>query len=215
MPTAQARDTVAHDGACWRCAAPLGSPPFCPTCDAPQALAPDTDHFAVLGLPRALVVDRTDLERRYHDVARRVHPDRHQTASAEEQSLSMTASAAVNRAYRTLRDPVARGRYWLELHGDPIGADNNRIPMELAELVFEVQERLAELRATGQGADEVRAARAEVAARLDGMLVDLELRYGTWTDATTPAVIAALKRLLSDIAYLRTLVRDVDAVLAG
>jgi len=215
MPTAQARDAVARDGACWRCGAPVGSPPFCPTCDAPQALAPDTDHFVVLGLPRALVVDRTDLERRYHDVARRVHPDRHQTASAAEQSLSMAASAAVNRAYRTLRDPVARGRYWLELHGDALGADNNRIPMELADLVFEVQERLAELRATGQGADEVRTARTEVAARLDGMLADLERRYGTWTDATTPAVIAALKRLLSDIAYLRTLVRDADAVLAG
>jgi molecular chaperone HscB len=193
----------------------VGAQPFCPACDAPQALLPEADHFAVLGLPRALPVDRTDLERRFHDVARRVHPDRHQTASAPEQSLSVAASAAVNRAYRTLRDPVARGRYWLELHGDPIGTDNNQVPAELAELVFEVQERLADLRAGGQGAADVRAARAEVAARLDAMLADLERRYATWPDATTPPALTELKRTLSDIAYLRTLIRDADAVLAG
>jgi molecular chaperone HscB len=193
----------------------VGAPPFCPACDAPQALLPDADHFAVLGLPRVLPVDRTDLERRYHDVARRVHPDRHQTAGAGEQSLSMAASAAVNRAYRTLRDPVARGRYWLELHGDPIGTDNNQVPVDLAELVFEVQERLAEMRASGRGAENVRAARAGVAVRLDAMLADLERRYAAWPDATAPAVLGELKRTLSDIAYLRTLIRDVDAVLAG
>jgi molecular chaperone HscB len=169
----------------------------------------------VLGLARGLNVDRGDLERRYHDVARRVHPDRHQTAGAPEQALSMAASAAVNRAYRTLRDPVARGRYWLELHGDPIGTDNNQVPFELAEMVFEVQERLAETRATGRGADDVRAARAQAAARLDVMLAGLERRYAAWPDATTPSVLGELKRSLSDVAYLRTLIRDVDAVLEG
>ena len=52
----------------------------------------------------------------------------------------------MNRAYRTLRDVVQRGQYWLELQGEQLGRDNNRVPPALAALVFEVQEKLAEAR---------------------------------------------------------------------
>ena len=69
----------------------------------------EADHFALLGLPRRLDLDLADLERRYHDAARLVHPDRHHAASPADQARSVTASAALNRAYRTLRDPVAFG----------------------------------------------------------------------------------------------------------
>ena len=94
---------------------------------AAHRMATDADLFQVLGLPRRLAVDRGDLDRRYHDASRVVHPDRHGTADPRTRDLSLAASAAVNRAYRTLRDPVERGRYWLELHGEPLGRDNNQV----------------------------------------------------------------------------------------
>ena len=53
----------------------------------------------------------------------------------------MRATALLTRAYRTLRDPLSRGLYWLELHGEKLAENNQRVPPELAELVFEVQER--------------------------------------------------------------------------
>jgi molecular chaperone HscB len=180
---------------------------------APALLIDDfeADHFALLGLPRRLDLDGGDLERRYHDAARLVHPDRHQAASAADQARSLTASAALNRAYRTLRDPVARGRYWLELHGDALGADNNRVPPELAALVFEVQEQLAELRA-GQGDPAaVAEARAALASRLAEHVATLERQYVQTPSAHDAAALAALKARLSEIAYIRTLLRDVDA----
>src|SRR5439155_660591 len=83
----------------------------------------DVDLFAVLGVARRLVVDAADLERRYHDASRAVHPDRHQTADDRMQALSLAASSAVNRAFRVLRDPVERGRYWLAAHGEALGID--------------------------------------------------------------------------------------------
>ena len=46
-------------------------------------------------------------------------------------------TALVNRAYRTLKDPVARGLYWLEIHGESLGRDNERVPPALAARVFE------------------------------------------------------------------------------
>jgi len=205
---------------CWSCRAESGAALACPGCGAVQPLPAEVDLFAVLGLPRRLAIDAADLERRYHAASRAVHPDRFQTGSPRERELSLAASAAVNRAYRTLRDPVARGRYWLELHGAPLAERNNQVPPELAALVFETQEQLEGLRESGGAAAErraVEAVRGELDARLAGLSAELEERYVTWDAASpgAPEVLAELKRRLSEIAYLSTLRDDVEETLAG
>ena len=204
-----------HDEACWRCGATSDVHLACPACGAPQPLARDVDRFVVLGLPRRLSVALDDLERRYLDASRAVHPDRHQTADERTRALSLTASAAVNQAYRTLRDPIERGRYWLELHGESLGRDNNRVPPALAELVFETQEALESFRAGGAGRDAVAATHAELDARLQSLVRELEGRFEAWDAADPDAapVLQELKRRLSEIAYLGTLVEDVDEAL--
>lgn len=204
--------TAANDG-CWRCAGPTDGGLVCPQCQAPQALGAGADLYAVLGLTRRLDVAVADLETRWHDLSRAVHPDRHQTAGDRDRELSLAASAAANRAYRTLREPVARGRYWLELHGRPLGQDNNRVPTALAAEVFETQERLEELR----DADPVvrrREAQAlldDLDARMQALVASLRQQYVAWdaVDPAAPAVLDELKTRLSEIAYLRTLRDDV------
>jgi molecular chaperone HscB len=196
---------------CWRCRAAADALLVCPRCQAVQPLVADADLFSVLGLPRSLVVDLADLEARYHAASRAVHPDRHQTASPRERELSLAASAAVNRAYRTLRDPVARGRYWLELHGTPLAENNNRVPTALAAEVFAVQEMLEELRAgaSGEVRREVTALRADLAGRIGALVAALAARYADGP-ADAPPALDDLKRRLSDVAYLRTLLADID-----
>jgi molecular chaperone HscB len=213
--SSEARTSDARpEGACWRCGAPAGVL-ACETCAVPQALAPDVDRFAILGLPRRLTVDTADLEHRWLAASRAVHPDRHQTADERTRMLSLAASAAVNQAYRTLRDPVARGRYWLELHRVPIGRDNNKVPPALAELVFETQEALEDYRNGGASRDGVSATHATLDARLQGLVDELAGRYSAWDAANpaSPAVLDELKTRLSEIAYLDTLVEDVDEAL--
>lgn len=185
------------------------------TAAANRVVAPEGDHFTVLGVPRRLDLDPADLERRYHAAARLVHPDRHHAAGPAAQARSVAASAALNQAYRTLRDPVGRGRYWLELHGDALSADNNRVPPELAALVFEVQEQLAELRAGRGDVAAVAAARAGLADRVAASIAALERQYAEHATAHDRAALSALKDRLSEIAYLRTLLRDVDAVIGS
>jgi molecular chaperone HscB len=206
---------------CWRCGADGGADAgaglVCARCEAPQALPSGVDLFAILGLPRGLVIDAADLEQRYHAASRAVHPDRHQTSDAKARELSLAAGAAVNRAYRTLRDPIAAGRYWLELHGERLG-NENRVPPALAALVFETQETLEELRdAGGSGPlrDRVVAVKGELMGRLASLQSELTAHYAEWmaVDPGAPPVIAELKRRLSEIAYLRTLLADVDAAL--
>ena len=79
------------------------------------------DHFALFDLPRTFRVDAAALDRRYRALQSEVHPDRH--ASAEQaadpalQRMALQASARVNEAYATLRDPASRGEYLLSLEG--------------------------------------------------------------------------------------------------
>lgn len=204
---------------CWQCRREARSGLVCPACGTVQPLAPDVDLFAVLGLPRHPDVDPVEVERRYHEASRAVHPDHFQTAGARARELSLQASAAVNRAYRTLRDPVALGRYLLELAGERLGEKNPEVPPSIAAEVFETQEKLAELRAAGRG-PEVPALRAEVgelrdqlAARLAELRADLVDQYRGWTGGAE--ALRRLRERLSTIAYLSTLFGDVDDALGN
>ena len=206
--------TTRQQGVCWKCGTAIGEVLVCAGCGAPQPTQSGADLFAVLGLARGLAIDPGGLEARYHAAARTVHPDRYQTADARERELSLVASATVNRAYRTLRDPVARGRYWLELHGTALAERNAAVPPALAAEVFETQEKLAELRgATGAEAvalrSEVRGLHDALAARLEGLRAALVEQYARWNGDAAGA-LEELKRRLSEIAYLGTLLGDVE-----
>jgi molecular chaperone HscB len=182
-----------------------------------QILPAQIDYFRVLGIPRRPVVDEADLAKRYYDLSRRLHPDLYQTGRVEEREASLRNTALLNRAYRTLRDPVQRGQYWLELHGERLGKDNNRIPPDLAALVFSVQEKLAEVRETramgdaSVGQADLTAIGDELNDRIAGLQKALEENFVQWGQAKHDAeLLQSLKRLLSEIAYLRTLSRDVE-----
>jgi hypothetical protein len=123
----------------------------------------------------------------------------------------------LNRAYRTLRDLLQRGQYWLELQGERLGKDNNRVPPELADLVFEVQEKLAEvreLRNEGQETAvpaELGQIRIDLNAQMTSLRAALAENLVQWNgERQAPELLHDLKQLLSKIAYLRTLLRDVD-----
>jgi molecular chaperone HscB len=191
---------------------------ICADCGAP--LAAPLDCFAALGIPRTLTIDLEALERRYHDLSRKLHPDRFVSKGVAVRDASLRATATLTRSYRTLRDPVSRGLYWLELHGEKLAENNKRVPPEIAELVFEVQEQLAEMQlspdpeAAHELATEVTARRVQLQFAMDERLAELELHFAKWDQpADAKMLTLELKTILSNIAYLRTLIRDVDRAL--
>jgi molecular chaperone HscB len=208
---------------CWQCGADRSANLFCPSCAAIQPIPDAADYFQVLGVPRRLLQDPRVLQERFYELHRQWHPDRYQTGPQGARSASLRNTAAVNRAYSTLRDPVERGQYWLTLQGETLGANNNRVPPELAELVFEVQEKLEDLRVArgGKGsADlhrEVAAVHAELLERKSVLLAQLNETFARWdADAAEPAVLKReLKAILSALAYLGTLIRNVEKALEG
>ncbi len=197
---------------------------ICSQCGTP--LPADLDLFAAVGLPRLLQIDTASLESAYHDLGRRIHPDRFASASAEIRDASLRATALLTRAYRTLRDPISRGLYWLELHGHKLAENNNQVPPDLAELVFEVQEQLGELRAAREnGQADARALRLELNAKraslqglADELYAELVENFAAFDAGGGPdpdQLFAELKTVLSKIAYLKTLIRDVDRELSA
>jgi len=203
---------------CWHCGADHAPDLFCPACKTIQPLPEDADYFQILGLPRRLIVDTTALQQRYYQLHRQLHPDRYQTGPQAARVASLRNTAAVNRAYQTLRDPVDRGLYWLVLQGQSLGTNNNRVPPDLAELVFETQELLEEFRAarTSNGnatlAAQITALCAQLRQRRADLLKALEENFARWDAAAvdSASLIKELKALLSALAYLGTLLRDVE-----
>ena len=189
----------------------------CAECGSP--LAAPLDCFAALGFPRKLTIDLDALERRYHELSRKLHPDRFVSKGPKVRDASLRATATLTRSYRTLRDPVARGLYWLELNGEKLADNNKRVPPEVAELVFEVQEQLAEMQLADpeeahERATQIAARRVELQFTMDEKLVELERHFAKWDQPADEKMLTLeLKTILSNIAYLRTLIRDVDRAL--
>lgn len=212
---------------CRRCAEVQPPAFFCRRCEAIQDLPQDTDYLTVLGLPSHPAVDEAELDRRYYELSRKLHPDRFQTGGEDEQRASVQATALLNAAHRALRDVESRGRYWLERCGEHLGRDNNQVPGPLAAYVFDVQERLAELRAGANGtAAAIRSGLVETQRDLaerrgrDRAALDELLRSWPVGDDTQmsgddrgAAAVRELKSLLSQLSYLRTLDRDLQSVL--
>ncbi|MBF6560347.1 MAG: hypothetical protein IVW56_08670 [Candidatus Binataceae bacterium] len=210
------------------------------------------DCFATLGWPRRLAIDRAALERTYHELGRRMHPDRFVAAAPALRDASLRGTARLTQAYRTLGDPVSRGLYWLELHGRKLADNNKEVSPALAEMVFAVQEQLDDLRTvrsvarggeaeTPAGAAETAAIEAEMRTEveerreelrgaIDAAGRELEANFADWDKAAAEspdgpheaggasapgadARFAELKAILSKIAYLRTLIRDIDRAL--
>lgn len=108
--------------------------------------------FELFGLPARYTLDVSDLAGRYRNLQLRFHPDRYASRSDQERRLALQMTAEINAAYRTLRDPVTRGHYLLELRGIDTDRHGNTAvdPAFLAEQM-ELREELAEAR-QGAGA---------------------------------------------------------------
>jgi molecular chaperone HscB len=76
-----------------------------------------SSYFQLFGLPRDFGIDTAQLDSRYRELQRIVHPDRYVNASDQERRLAMQQATRINEGYQTLKDPLRRGRYLLELGG--------------------------------------------------------------------------------------------------
>jgi molecular chaperone HscB len=136
--------------ACWDCGKCEGTEGdsvfFWCDCGAIQPLPPDTSYFEIFGFEPSIDIDRIELDKRFRDAQRLLHPDKYANSSKHEKDLSAANSSVVNVAYQTLRSPLLRTKYLLQKHDITVFDDKANTsryvdPMFLMEMV-ELRERV-------------------------------------------------------------------------
>ena len=75
---------TAADSVCWSCRAATRGEHFCSACGKIQPLSRGADYFAFFGLPGKLCLGEAELERRFHELSWKLHPDNFVRASEYE-----------------------------------------------------------------------------------------------------------------------------------
>ena len=174
---------------------------FCEACGKVQPPAP-VDYFSFFGLPRKLTIDVPALEKDFYELSRKLHPDLNARAGTQEQEWSLQQSSLLNDAYRTLKDPIKRTQYLLQLEGVELEEQSKSateqarssgqlkkqiVPPDLLEEVFELNMQLEELRMQKKmGEDdpalieEIGRHKLELEQKQEAFLRHLEYRWKMW-----------------------------------
>jgi molecular chaperone HscB len=182
------------------------------------------DYFAIFGLPRKLWIEMSALEQKFLQMSWKLHPDNFVNAPEPERDVSLKRSSELNDAYRTLRDPVARVEYLLEIEdARKEGQHKQQAPPELLEEVFELNESLDELREAKASGRDLGALRSRLESaeksfqeKLGEVDAQLQAAAHEWDTtlqgeaATRKKIMAKLNDLLNRRSYIRNLVTNVQ-----
>lgn len=218
---------------CWHCQSEVTGEYFCDRCVKVQPLSKESDYFTCFGLPRLLTVDPNALETKFYELSRTFHPDFFQRKTDAEQAISLGNSALLNTAYRTLKDPVRRAEYLVQLEAGSAKDIRTSPPSDLFEEILALQEDLDEFRLLSEENASERAAlrtklmdeREHLEQRQRAMESDLLSLFTQWDrlqaqDDHNPAVRAEkdatlkhMREILSNRTYLRNIVNDLIATI--
>ena len=165
------------------------------------------NYFELFGLPTSFGVDQELLSSRYLELQRVVHPDRYANASGRERRLAVQGASLINEALQVLRDPLARARYLLSLHGVQVdaGKETTSDPLFLMEQM-ELREALAEAR----NQEDPYGAIASVIARLREQSDTLIAALSDQLTDPTPENLDAARENVRKMQFLAKLRHDAE-----
>ena len=166
------------------------------------------DPFATLGLPRRYEVDPHELETRYRELQRALHPDRHVSESPAQRRLALAKAVEVNEAYRALKDDLARGEALLALeHGPERKLERAAESPEFLMEMMERREALGDAR-SARDAAKVRAMADEIVALQTRTRAGLVAAFAVGGDRG----LDQAGRLLGRLKYYRRFLDEVMAI---
>jgi molecular chaperone HscB len=106
------------------------------------------NYFELFGLESQFEIDLANLSTIYQTLQKKVHPDRFARASGQDQMLAVKKSTLINDAYQTLKSPLKRAQYLLELRGVTMPSEQASFgdvsflmrQMELREMLDDVKQ---------------------------------------------------------------------------
>ncbi len=170
-------------------------------------VVPGRNYFELFGLPEGFDVDIVELAGRYRELQRRFHPDRFAAASESERRQSVQMTAEINAAYQTLRDPVVRGRYLLELRGVAMHADTDtRMDPAFLMQQMELREALAETRAVADRSARLAGLQRQVEELMEQKVVALRRHLAAGDGDGN----AAARNAVREMQFLQKLTHEIE-----
>jgi molecular chaperone HscB len=102
------------------------------------------NYFEIFGLPVDYAVAEELLADRFLELQKQVHPDRFAAGTDQEKRLAMQWATLVNTANETLRAPLPRAIYMLELRGVAL-KHNPALPPSFLMDQIDLREQLEEI----------------------------------------------------------------------
>ncbi len=131
---------------CWNCKNDITdlASGFCNSCSTIQPPYPIT-HFLRLGMPENFDLGLKKLDLAYFALQSKLHPDRFTQKTENERKFSIEQSIALNQAYETLKNPLNRAEYMLQLRGIIVNSDKATIhpSQEVLEVIMQQREQAA------------------------------------------------------------------------
>ncbi|KAH7657875.1 Co-chaperone Hsc20 protein [Dioscorea alata] len=131
---------------CWSCGKTAASWPFlvCDTCRSVQPMDPSVDYFQIFGLERTYEIKDNNLEGKYKDWQKKLHPDLVHSKSEKERAFAAEQSARVIDAYRTISKPLSRALYMLQLEGLNVDEEKTLTDPDVLSEMMEIREAVEE-----------------------------------------------------------------------
>ncbi|WP_369743321.1 co-chaperone HscB [Pseudidiomarina sp. PP-1MA] len=151
------------------------------------------NHFELFDLPAAFNLDAADLQQRYRKLQQTLHPDRFANGSQRDKLLAVQRTAQLNDAYQTLRNPLLRAEYILQLRGLDLAHEQTTLQdPEFLMAQMEWRERIAEL----NDWEEIDAALRELAVESRDLQSELEQHINAEQNEAAANSIRKLKFML-------------------
>jgi molecular chaperone HscB len=205
---------------CPHCNKETTSQDYCSECN--RILPPnERNYFDVFGLPvDRLVIDIAQLEKRFLELSRKYHPDRFASKTPLENQIAHEYSSALNNAYRTLKEPVSRGKYVVERQLGSIEEKSASVPPDMAEFFFEIHDVLDTIREANGNAPEsalkeVQKAEQDLREKVGKLEFDLQQQFVTYDSAPDKKNLEKIKEILSQRSYIRSFLRQIDNTIKG
>ncbi|KAG0041783.1 hypothetical protein BGZ83_001317 [Gryganskiella cystojenkinii] len=200
---------------CWKCGSAV---PFLalqctnPDCKVVQTLAPGANYFEILGLSQEpnFDVDLKDLRIKFFKIQQQIHPDSYSQNTKGDQIYAQKQSSLVNKAYATIKEPLSRANYILELSGNTIHESESLQETELLMEVMEARELLEEAE-TEEQVEELKSVNdariKETVAGLSSAFKEMDLE-GAKTLAIQLQYWIRIKNVIRDWAAGKPIVAD-------
>lgn len=193
---------------CVECSQPMDSPVCCAGCGALNPLPPSLfTYFELFSMEPTYDVNPAELRQKYLGLSRSIHPDVAGRDSDKQRKQSLALSSGLNLAYETLRNPVSRAEYLLQMADGPSAADDKSVPGEMLGEVMMLREEIDEaVQADDQAS--LRTLQETIGQRQQQTLEKIASICRT-ADLREPGVQTQLRRQLNAVKYWNNLLDQI------